>query len=147
MERREQLLNDFFAGYEQRFNRFLKGEPFEVEDTARSFSACFIEASPLGVNCGQNDLQFRSMIPKGYEFYRSIGITAMDILSKDITLLDDFHAMVKVHWNSSFTKKDNVKGRIEFDVIYLLQTNEDSTTIFAYITGDEQAALKENGLI
>lgn len=147
MEKREQLLNDFFSGYEQRFNRFLNGEPLEVESTALSFSACFIEASPLGVNCGQNDLQFRSMIPKGYEFYRGIGITAMDILSKDITLLDDFHAMVKIHWNSCFTRKDQVKGMIEFDVIYLLQTTEDSPRIFAYITGDEQAVLKENGLI
>ena len=147
MERREQLLSDFFGEYEQRFNRSLNGEPLEVESTARSFSACFVEAGPKGVNCGQNDLQFRSMIPKGYDFYRSIGITAMNILSREITLLDDFHAMVKVHWNSSFTRKDNVKGRIEFDVIYLLQTNEDSPKIFAYITGDEQAALKENGLI
>ena len=142
MEQREQQLKDFFTGYEQRFNRFLKGESLEVESTARSFSSCFIEASPKGVNCGQNDLQFRSMIPAGYEFYRSIGITAMDILSKNITLLDDFHAMVKVHWNSRFTGKDNVKGTIEFDVIYLLQTNEDFPKIFAYITGDEQAALK-----
>ena len=147
MDRRIHLLNDFFAGYEQRFNIFLKGESLEVENTARSFSACFIEASPIGVNCGQNDRQFRSMIPKGYEFYRSIGITAMDILSKNITMLDDFHAMVKVHWNCRFTRKDDVKGKIEFDVIYLLQTTVDSPRIFAYITGDEHAALKENGLI
>lgn len=147
MEEREQVLNDFFVVYEQRFNRFLRGEPLDVESTVRSFSACFIEASPVGVKCGQNDMQFRSMIPKGYEFYRSIGITAMDILSKNITMLDDFHAMVKVHWNCRFTRKDDVKGKIEFDVIYLLQTTEDSPRIFAYITGDEHAALKENGLI
>lgn len=147
MENRKQVLSDFFSGYEQRFNEFLKGETLEVESTVRSFSACFIEASPLGVVCAPNDLEFRSMISKGYEFYRSAGITAMNILSKDITLLDDLHAMVKVHWNSRFTRRDGVQGAIEFDVIYLLQTNDNLPKIFAYITGDEQTALKENGLI
>ena len=147
MGKREQVLSDFFELYAQRFNGSLNGEPIDVESIASSFSACFIEASPVGVNCGQNDLQFRSLIPSGYEFYRKAGITAMDILSNDITFQDDLHAMVKIRWNSRYTRKDHVKGQIEFDVIYLLQIRADIPKIFAYITGDEQAALQEHGLL
>jgi len=29
----------------------------------------------------------------------------MDMLSKEIVLLDDFHAMVKIHWRAAFTRK------------------------------------------
>ena len=42
----------------------------------------------------------------------------MDILSKQISVLDQFHAIVKIRWNSSFIRKDNTNGDIAFDVFY-----------------------------
>jgi hypothetical protein len=84
---------------------------------------------------------------KGYAFYKNIGITSMDIVSKKITLLDDFHIMVKVRWKSNFLKRDGLKSSIEFENIYFNQTRDTQPKVFAYITGDEQAALKEAGLI
>ena len=71
----------------------------------------------------------------------------MEIISKQITLLDDFHAMVKVYWKSNFIKKDGSNGSIEFANIYFTQTRENQHKVFAYITGDEQAVLREFGLI
>jgi hypothetical protein len=38
-------------------------------------------------------------------------------------------------------------GDIEFENFYFTQTKENEHKIFAYITGDEQAALKESGLV
>ena len=65
----------------------------------------------------------------------------------EITQLDPRHAMTKVHWKSGFVRKDRSAGSIEFDVIYLVQIKDLQPKIFAYITGDEQSALKEEGLI
>lgn len=129
------------------FNKAIKGESSDVEETARSFADCIIAADPDGVHCGKNDEQFRTMIPKGYDFYKSIGIISMEIISKEITMLDNYHTMTKVHWKSGFVKKDNSNGSIEFDVIYFLQTKTNEHKIFGYITGDEQKVLRENGLI
>lgn len=112
-----------------------------------AFADCFIEASPLGINCGKNDEQFKIGIPQGYTFYKNIGITSMDIIAKEINILDTYHAMIKIHWRSAFIKKNKSAGNIEFDVIYFVQTKGKQNKIFAYITGDEQTVLKENGLI
>lgn len=146
MEVSERIEN-FFDRYAERFNGFLKNDVVDSEETAACFSECFVESSPLGVICGKNDEQFRAAIPQGYGFYKSIGISSMDIISKAITVLDEFHVMVRIHWNSAFITRESSRGSIEFDVIYFLQTKGEEFKIFAYITGDEQAALKENGLI
>ncbi len=137
----------FFYRYAAMFNEALRGGQPDVEGTAACFSDQFIEAGPQGVQCGKNDEQFREMIPQGYAFYKGIGVLSMDILEMEITLLDLRHAMTKVHWKSGFVRKDSSTGAIEFDVIYLLQIKDLQPKIFAYISGDEQAALKEEGLI
>jgi hypothetical protein len=147
MENKYHQINYFFEQYERRFNDALQGAPPDIEAVTQSFADCFVEASPVGIICGKNDEQFRMKIPQGYEFYKKIGIVSMNILSKQIDFLDDFHVMVKVQWNSIFTKKDNSKSNIEFQVIYFLQVKDDNHKIFSYITGDEQKALKDHGMI
>ena len=147
MDNRKAELDIFFNRYAERFNQSLDGEVVDAEQTAAAFADCFVEASPVGINCGQNDESFRKVIPQGYQFYKSIGITSMDINAKEITLLDAYHAMVKIKWSSRFIRKDHSQGSIGFEVIYFLQTKDMAPKIFAYITGDEQASLKANGLI
>src|SRR5690606_31572440 len=132
---------------EDRFNNAIKSEVVDIEGTAKSFSNCFIAANPLGVNCGSNNEEFKTAMLQGYSFYKNIGVTAMDIVSLETTILDNFHEMTKVIWRCNYTKNDNSKGSIEFENIYFTQTKENEHRIFAYITGDEQAVLKENGLI
>src|SRR5687768_17223115 len=95
-------IENFFDRYAERFNRFLVEDVVDIEETAGRFSDWFIESSPVGVISAKNDEQFKARIPKGYAFYKAIGISSMDIISKVITVLDDYHAMVKVHWNSTF---------------------------------------------
>lgn len=140
-------IDNFFSRYETRVNEVLAGGEPDIEETVNSFSEKFIEASPLGINVGKNDKKFEKVIVQGWEFYKNIGIRSMDILSTQVTILDTLHAIVKVHWNSSFVRKDKSEGNIPFDVFYLLQKKDESLKIFAYITGDEQQALKDEGLI
>ncbi|KQS31379.1 hypothetical protein [Dyadobacter sp. Leaf189] len=135
----------FFEDYEKRFEEGLAGNAV-AEDTAKAFAEFFVEASPAGVSGGKNDAQFLEAVPKGYEFYRSIGINKMEIRQVDITELDDLHYLVDVRWQSLYMK-DGDEGTIEFSVIYFLQHLNETLKIFAYITGDEQRILKQSGLI
>jgi hypothetical protein len=147
MENRIGQLEIFFSQYAERFNTALNNENPDINETAKAFADCFIEASPRGIVCGKNDEQFRAMIPRGYAFYKNIGVTSMDIIAKETTIFDDFHSMTKIRWKTTFVKQDKSKGNIEFDIIYLTWSKENEHKIFTYITGDEQKALKENGLI
>jgi hypothetical protein len=146
MDNPDKRLEDFFAEYEARFNEALDGE-CDVEETANLFADCFIEANPFGVLGAKNDAIFRLMIPKGYEFSRSIGAKSMLIDSIKISSLDAYHSMAKVHWRAFYDKKDGNEDIIEFDVIYFVQIIGEKPKIFAYITGDEQGILRERGLI
>ena len=137
----------FFDNYRARFNASLQGAEVDVDGTVDSFSDCFIEASPVGINCGKNDKSFRKKIPKGYEFYKKIGTRSMLIEKREVTQLDDLHALVKITWRSEYNRKNDSMLTLDFDVFYLVQNTEQGIKIFAYITGDEQKLLKENGLI
>jgi hypothetical protein len=147
MDTVKQDLENFFDAYEARFNDALKGLPVDIEGTTAAFADNFIEASPKGIICGQNDDTFREAIPKGYDYYRSIGTRSMRIVWRNITPLDDYHALVKIHWQALYDRSDGDEEKIDFDVIYFVQTLGDTPKIFAYITGDEQRVLQEHGLI
>ena len=142
----EKNIHHFFAAYEKRFNDALKGEP-DVEGTARAFASCFVEASSMGIMCGHNDQEFRKKIPQGIEFYKKIGTRLMEIVSQEVTPLDDYHYLVKIHWKAHYKNKDNSDLVIEFDINYFLQGLNNELKIFAYITGDEQGVLRKHGLI
>lgn len=140
-------IDNFFNRYEARFNDALSGGQPDIEETANSFAESFIEASPSGVVVGKNDDKFRASIGQGWNFYKNIGIQSMEILSTQTTILDNLHAIVRVHWNSVFQRKNKSQGEVAFNVFYILQKQEENIRIFAYITGDEQQVLKEEGLI
>ena len=143
----KEQIHNFFNQYSVEFNKVLNGEIQDAEKTASFFSSCFIASGPAGVHCGENNESFRDAMQKGYAFYRNIGIKSMEIVSRDITLLNDLHAMTRIRWKSGYQRKDGVKSAIEFENIYFTRNINGEHKVFAYITGDEEAALKEIGLI
>ena len=147
MERREQQLDEFFNHYRDVFNAAVPTDSPDLRSTASLFANCFVAANPAGIHCGQNDKAFLDAMQSGYAFYKRIGIKSMDIVTKTITLLDDMHGMVKIRWRSNYLDRHAQPGIIEFDNIYFTQTKDEEHKVFAYITGDEQAALKQAGLI
>jgi hypothetical protein len=139
----ESKVHAFFQAYARRFNDGLHGKKPDIKGTAASFAEYFVEASAVGVMGGKNGRRFRDAIPKGYEFYQSIGTLSMSIEGIDITELDAQHVMARVHWKAVYKKP----AQLDFDVIYLLQDRPEGLKIFAYVTGDEQKVLRENGLM
>jgi len=144
----EQKVRDFFSRYEALFQNSLGDHPqVDVDAIVASFADYFVESSPVGVHGGPNNEQFHEMIPQGYAFYRQIGTTRMKAGALDITSINDQHVMAKVHWISTFKKQDGSTDTIEFDNVYFLTLASGEPKIFAYVTPDEQAALREHGLI
>lgn len=142
------MVERFFAAYAKRFNDALKGDA-AVVDTAGvrdSFAKYFVESSPLGVHGGKNGLMFRMLIPRGFAYYKKLGTTAMTISSMTVDAIDDLHVMARVAWDSRY-QKDGREIRIPFENVYLLQLTDAGPKIFAYITGDEQQALKDHGVL
>jgi hypothetical protein len=146
MSKRKKNIEEFFTTYEEHFNNAISSEHAGEEEIGKYFADCFIESSPLGVQCGRNDKQFLERTRQGYAFYREIGSKGMHIVSREITLLDDFHAMVKVYWRYTY-QKDEREGFIDFNVFYIVSAVNQEIKIIAYITGNEQQALKEAGLV
>ena len=149
----KQKVRQFFQAYEARFMRALQGDNKvegavdDIEGTVNAFAEHFIEASPAGVVAGKNDDTFRKLIPRGNEFYRSIGTQLMTIRNIAIAELNEYHVMATVEWDSRYKRSDGKEIAISFEVIYLLQHIDGTLKIFAYITGDEQQALREAELI
>ena len=146
-KKRKTGINEFFHEYEDRFNQGLHKELTSFKKITGLYADFFVGANPLGVSGSKNDEELADKMQKGYAFYKEIGITSMEIVSIDIKLLDEFHAMSTVRWRCNFVKKDNTDGNVEFDNIYFTQERENQHKVFAYITGDEQAVLKQYGLI
>ena len=112
-DKTHQLVADFFDNYEDVFNAAVSGARVDASHTADSFTECFVEASPSGVACASRKDHLK-IIPEDHEFYREIGITSMHILAKEISTIDELHAMAKVLWQGIYTKKQGITDTIEF---------------------------------
>ena len=145
MSKRKKNIEEFFSAYEAHFNNALSSEQVTTEELSQFFEDCFVESSPAGVICGRNDNQFKEKVQSGFEFYKSIGSKSMTIVSKDVTLLDDLHALAKIYWRYSYVK-DEREGTIDFTNYYFV-TTRDQVKIFGYIAGDEQKTLADKGLM
>jgi len=147
MSKRKKNIEEFFSKYESNFNNALNGDQEEVlESMQASFTSCFMESNPKGVICAQNNKEFIDKMKQVYQFYRTIGSKGMAITSKEINLLDEFHASAKVYWRYSY-EKDGHEGSIDFHNLYFITTADGDPKIFAFIVGDEMKVLKEHGLV
>lgn len=146
MENNHEQIEKFFHAYERNFNDSLAGN-IHADATANSFADCFIAVSPTGVSCGKADDTFASVIEQGYQYYTSCGVKAMNISGQTISSLDEFHFVNKVQWKCHYDLDEARKGTIDFEVIYFLRLTDQQVRIFGFITGDEQKAFRERGLI
>ena len=136
----------FFENYAAAFNRSL-GEIVDSAGLTAAFAHSFIGASPAGLQAGANDESFRAVLHQAYAFYRQIGTREMQMLGVEATAIDALHHMVRVHWRWIGRRKSGDTAEIDFDVSYLLQTQDDGPRIFAFVSGDEMAVFREHGVI
>ncbi|MOA64116.1 hypothetical protein D3C78_1900710 [compost metagenome] len=56
--------------------------------------------------------------------------------------------MAHVAWTATYARKDQPDVAIDFDVHYFVQTlDREAPKVFGWVTGDEQALLREHGII
>ncbi|UFM65582.1 nuclear transport factor 2 family protein [Paracoccus sp. MA] len=142
----EDIIRAFFARYEQLFARALAGEA-DMEEVAALYAPEFIAASPAGVRAGRNDDAFRQAMAQGYAHYRAIGTRNMTIREIRLSPMDALHCLAHVGWTATYDRGDAPEIAIGFEVHYLVQVLDGTPRVFGWVAGDEQALLKQHGII
>jgi hypothetical protein len=141
----DETLRSFFTRYESMANRVLARE-MDVAETTFAFASDFIAASPAGVMAGKNDQSLKASMEKGYARYREIGTRELTIRDLKITPIDALHSLVRVDWRSVYEADGRPDVVIDFEVHYLVQLRNGEPKIFGWVSGDEEAVLREHGI-
>ena len=144
----ETKVRALFDAYGKRADAALQDPPRDdVDGLVDSFAPYFVESSPRGVMGGANDDTFRAMIPQGYAHYRAVGGKHMTIKGLKVIELDHCHAVADVDWDFAYTNKAGQSGHVTFTNFYCITVVSGKARIFAYITPDEEQAMKDHGLV
>lgn len=142
----EEAVRELFARYEDLFRQALGGD-VDDDQVAALYASEFIAASPAGVMGGKNDDSLRQAMKRGYDWYREIGTRQMRIRSIRPTPIDEFHCVAHVAWTAIYARSDLPETAVDFEVHYLVQLRDGVAKVFGWVTGDEQALLKQRGII
>jgi len=146
MTKRRRLI-EFFEGYEANFNAAILCVADGVTQCADAFAEVFVAAEPARLACSRNDDSFRQSIEESCLFYRTVGTRAVRLDGIDSTPIDGDHVMARVHWRGEFRRADGSDVEVPFDIVYFVRMNDDVMKIFGYVTGDQQAALRQHGVL
>ncbi len=139
-------VKNFFMRYEQFFMQSLNGE-IDSDELSSLYAQEFIVASPLGVMTGKNDIIFQKTLAQGYEQYRKMGTQRMRVRDVSISPIDDIHCVAHVAWTATYSVAEKPNIEIDFEVHYLMQELDNDLHVFGWISGNEQDALREYGVI
>ncbi len=142
----EAAVKKLFERYERSFKQSLGGNN-DMDEVASLYAREFIAASPAGVMTGKNDEQLKTVMAQGYAHYRAIGTKDMRIRSLRISPMDEHHCVTHVAWTAVYSRENRPDIAIDFDVHYLVQKLDGEPKIFGWVSGDEQAVLREHGVI
>lgn len=142
----EQTVHAFFERYAQLSADALEGRA-DLDAISALYAENMFAATPAGVFPGQNDDTLRTALGNGFEQYRAIGTRALLIESIDVHRIDEFHCIAKVGWNGVYDRGNDPDIEIRFNVHYFLQMRGDHPVVFGWISGDEEAVLKDHGII
>jgi len=119
----------------------------DPDEIAALYASDFIAASPAGVMTGRNDAQLRQVMAQGYAHYREIGTKEMCIRDVRLSALDEHHCVAHVAWRAAYARKGQPDVAIDFEVHYFVQKLDGEPKVFGWVSGDEQALLKQHGII
>jgi hypothetical protein len=142
----EAAVTKLFERYERFFKQSLGGH-IDMDQMASLYAREFIAASPAGVMTGKNDEQLKTVMTQGYAHYRAIGTKEMRIRNVRISPMDEHHCVAHVAWTAIYSRENSSDISIDFDVHYLVQKLDGEPKIFGWVSGDEQAVLREHGVI
>lgn len=136
----------FFERYETVFNRSLGGDA-DMDAVAALYASEFIAASPAGVMAGKNDDQLKQAMAQGYARYREIGTKEMRLRDVRVSPLDDRHCVAHVAWTATYARTNQPDVTIDFDVHYFIQMLGGEPKVFGWVSGDEEALLRQHGIV
>jgi hypothetical protein len=142
----ETSVRTFFERYARFFNQSLAGD-MDMDEVATLYASEFIAASPAGVMTGKNDERLKQVMSDGYARYRAIGTKNMRLRGVSVSPIDDHHCVASVAWTATYARQDQQDVAIDFDVHYFVQELDGEPKVFGWVSGDEQALLKQHGII
>ena len=142
----ETSVRQLFDRYERFFNRALSGD-VDLDEVASLYASEFIGAAPAGVKSGKNDEQFKQVMAQGYAHYRAIGTKEMRIRHVCLSPIDEYHCVAHVAWTATYARKEQPEVAIDFEVHYFVQNLDGEAKVFGWVAGDEQALLRQHGVI
>ncbi|SFB64405.1 hypothetical protein SAMN03159496_06461 [Rhizobium sp. NFR07] len=110
------------------------------------YEDAFIGAAPAGVIAGNKDEDFRKAIATGFARNREIGARQMEVAGLQADEIDAMHALVRVDWRATYDR-DGRQMTIDFTNVYLTRLANGKCRVFGWITGDEEAELRKQGII
>ncbi len=138
-----------FEAYSRRSNEAIRpGAGIDPAAFASVFAPFFVGVSPAGVFGAPKGGDFVQRMADGFANYRAMGATRFEIVNMEFEALDELNGLVKADWEFDYKRpSDSKTGTIAFRNIYFVTIAGGAATIFAWITPDEQKALREHGLI
>jgi hypothetical protein len=135
-----------FQRYQRLFEKGLSGD-VDAREVATFYAPAFIAASPAGVFTGKNDEALLQVMEEGYARYRQTGMKNMRLRDIRLSVLDDRHCVAHVGWTADYVRRGQADVAITFDVHYLIQKLDGEPKIFGWVSGDEQALLRQHGIL
>ena len=142
----ESSVRAFFERYATLFEKALGGN-VDMDEVAAQYAAEFIAASPARVMTGRNDDRLRRAMAQGYARYRAMGTKKMRLRGVAVSPIDEHHCVAHVAWTASYARKDRPDAVIDFDVHYFVQKLDGKPKVFGWVSGAEEALLKEHGIV
>lgn len=139
-------IHEFFRQYVEFFRQGLRNEA-DLDQVASSYASAFIAASPAGVMAGYNDGQLQQVMQQGFERYRQMGTKDMALRGVRIDPIDEHHCLAHVAWTATYARDAAPDTAIDFEVHYLMQQLDGTPRIFGWVSGDEQALLRQHGIL
>ena len=144
----ETKARELFEDYGRISNEALEDpSSMDIDRMTAFFAAYCVGSTPQGVFGGPNDEKFHEVIPQGFAHYRNVGGKEMRITGISVTPLNDLHAVAEVGWDFAYVNKAGASGNIRFTNYYFITFADGQARIFAYVTGDEEKAMKVHGLV
>lgn len=142
----ESDVRELFERYESVFNHALGGD-MDLDSVAALYASEFIAASPAGVMAGKNDDRLKQVMAQGYARYRAMGTKEMRIRNVRLSPLDDRHCVAHVAWTATYARANRPDVAIDFDVHYFVQKLDGAPKVFGWVSGDEEALLRQHGIL
>lgn len=142
----EEAVQNLFRRYERFFAQGLAGD-FDETAARALYAPEFIAAWSGGVKAGKNNGALIKALRKDLERNRELGTQAMRAQRVDISPIGAHHVVALVAWAATYRRDDLPETVIEFDVHYLVQLENGEAKVFGWVVGDEQALLKQHGVI